>query len=289
MRQYLDLMKDVLETGERKEDRTGTGTISKFGTQTRYDLREGFPLMTTKKMAKKTMIIELLWFLKGDTNIQYLVQNNCRIWNEWPYTAFVKSKDYNGETMPEFVERIKTDDGFAKLYGDLGPVYGKQWRDFFGTDQITDLISNLKSNPTSRRHIVSAWNPAQLDKMALPPCHAFFQFYVNAKNELSCQLYQRSADIFLGVPFNVSSYALLVHMIAQVTGLKVGEFIHTIGDAHIYLNHFDQVNEQLSRTPLKLPTLKMNKDVKSIFDFKYEDFEFVGYKSYERISAPVAI
>lgn len=289
MRQYLDFMKDVLENGEVKSDRTGTGTISKFGAQVRYDLRKGFPLLTTKQMAKKAMIVELIWFLAGDTNIQYLVKNNCKIWNEWPYEGFKKSSEYKGETMEQFIEMIKNDDAFAKVYGDLGPVYGRQWRNFFGVDQITNLIQDIKTNPNSRRLIVSAWNPAQIDEMALPPCHAFFQFYVSKNGELSCQLYQRSADIFLGVPFNVASYSLLIHMIAHVTGLKVGEFVHTIGDAHIYSNHIDQVNEQLSREPLPLCNLVIKRKVDSIFDFKIEDFEFDGYESHPALKAPVAV
>lgn len=289
MRQYLDFMKDVLENGETKSDRTGTGTISRFGAQVRYDLRKGFPLMTTKQMAKKAMIVELIWFLAGDTNIQYLVKNNCKIWNEWPYEAFKKSDEYKGETMEQFIEMVKNDDAFAKVYGDLGPVYGRQWRNFFGVDQITNLINDIKTNPNSRRLIVSAWNPAQINEMALPPCHAFFQFYVSKNGELSCQLYQRSADIFLGVPFNVASYSLLIHMIAHVTGLKVGEFVHTIGDAHIYSNHIDQVNEQLSREPLPLCNLVIKRKVDSIFDFKIDDFEFEGYESHPALKAPVAV
>ncbi len=289
MEQYLDLMKDVLENGDKKGDRTGTGTISKFGTQTRYNLRKGFPLMTTKKMAKKAMIVELLWFLKGDTNIRYLVQNNCNIWNEWPYESFKNSSSYAGESMLEFVNKIKEDNEFAQKFGDLGPVYGKQWRNFFGIDQISNLISDLRENPNSRRHIVSAWNPAQLKEMALPPCHAFFQFYINTKGELSCQLYQRSADIFLGVPFNIASYSLLIHMIAHVLNLSVGDFVHTIGDAHIYSNHIEQVKLQLSRAPMALPKLVIKRKVESIFDFEYADFEFIDYESHPSIKAPVAV
>lgn len=289
MKQYLDLLAKVLNEGIEKKDRTGTGTISLFGTQTRYDLRKGFPLLTTKKMAWKSIVHELLWFLKGDTNIKYLVDHNVKIWNEWPYEIFKNSKDYQNETIDEFIERIKTDEKFAKKYGDLGPVYGKQWRDFNGVDQIKNLIEKIKKNPYSRRLIVSAWNPADVDKMALPPCHSLFQFYVNKNNELSLQLYQRSADLFLGVPFNIASYSLLLSMVAHVCNLEVGEFIHTTGDTHIYSNHVEQVKEQLSRKPKKLPTLKLNKNIKNIFDFTIDDIELVDYECYPSIKAKVAV
>ena len=289
MKQYLDLLAKVLNEGIEKKDRTETGTISLFGTQTRYDLRKGFPLLTTKKMAWKSIVHELLWFLKGDTNIKYLVDHNVKIWNEWPYEIFKNSKDYQNETIAEFIERIKTDEKFAKKYGDLGPVYGKQWRDFNGVDQIKNLIEQIKKNPYSRRLIVSAWNPADVDKMALPPCHSLFQFYVNKNNELSLQLYQRSADLFLGVPFNIASYSLLLSMVAHVCNLEVGEFIHTTGDTHIYSNHVEQVQEQLSRKPKKLPTLKLNKNIKNIFDFTIDDIELVDYECYPSIKAKVAV
>ncbi len=288
MKQYLDLCKDILENGTTKDDRTNTGTISKFGTQTRYDLSNSFPLLTTKKVFLRGIIHELLWFIKGSTNIKYLVDNNVRIWNEWPYETFKKHADYNGETLEEFVDKVKNDDVFAEKHGDLGPVYGKQWRDFFGVDQLSNLVHDLKNNPDSRRLIISAWNPAQVKDMALPPCHAFVQFYVN-DGKLSCQLYQRSGDIFLGVPFNIASYSLFTLMLAQVCGLKPGEFVHTIGDAHIYSNHLDQVNLQLSREPRKLPTMNINKDVKSIFDFKITDFTLEDYNPHPTIKAPVAV
>ena len=265
MKQYLEMCKYVLEHGEDRQDRTGTGTRSVFGYQTRYDLREGFPLMTTKKMFLRPIAEELLWFIKGDTNIKYLVDRNVKIWNEWPYEAFKKSSDYHGETIEEFVEKIKTDDEFALKHGDLGPVYGAQWRDFNyeGVDQLAKLVDSLKNNPFSRRHIICAWNPAQVDNMALPPCHAFLQFYVSAdKKYLSCQLYQRSADIFLGVPFNIASYALMTEMLARTCGYEAKEFIHTIGDAHIYRNHFDVVKEQISRKPLPMCKLILNPEVK---------------------------
>lgn len=264
MKQYLDLCKHVLENGVKKEDRTGTGTISTFGYQMRFNLQEGFPLMTTKKLHTKSIIHELLWFLKGDTNIKYLQENGVRIWNEWA--------DENGE---------------------LGPVYGHQWRswpahDGSSIDQISNVIHQIKNNSDSRRLIVSAWNVADVDNMALPPCHCFFQFYV-AEGKLSCQLYQRSADVFLGVPFNIASYALLVYMVAQVTDLEVGEFVHTFGDVHIYLNHLEQVKEQLQREPRPLPVLKINKDVKSIFDFTFDDFSIENYHPHPHIKGVVSV
>ncbi len=264
MKPYLDLMRHVLEHGTQKDDRTGTGTLSVFGWQMRYNLAEGFPLVTTKKCHLRSIIHELLWFLQGDTNIQYLKENGVSIWDEW-----------------------------ADEDGNLGPVYGHQWRSWpkpdGGTiDQISDVVKMLKSNPDSRRIIVSAWNVADLDKMALAPCHAFFQFYV-ADGKLSCQLYQRSADIFLGVPFNIASYALLTLMMAQVTGLKPGDFVHTLGDAHLYLNHLDQTREQLSRDPRPLPSMTLNPDVKDIFAFRFEDFTLSGYDPHPAIKAPVAV
>ncbi|MBS0346689.1 MAG: thymidylate synthase [Proteobacteria bacterium] len=264
MRQYLELMRHVAERGHRKDDRTGTGTLSVFGWQMRFDLAEGFPLLTTKKLHTRSIIHELLWFLRGDTNIQYLKDNKVSIWDEWA--------DENGE---------------------LGPVYGKQWRrwetpDGRSIDQIAQLIEALKKNPDSRRHIVSAWNPSEVDRMALPPCHALFQFYV-AGGKLSCQLYQRSADIFLGVPFNIASYALLTMMVAQVCGYELGDFVWTGGDCHLYVNHLEQTQLQLSREPRALPTLRINPDVKSIFDFKIEDFTLEGYDPHPHISAPVAV
>jgi thymidylate synthase len=289
MRQYLDLLEHVLENGLEKEDRTGTGTISTFGYQMRFDLSEGFPLLTTKKVHLKSIIHELLWFISGETNIKYLVDNNVRIWNEWPYRNFTEHIDYSGESLQEFVEKVKNDDDFAKKHGELGPVYGKQWRDFFGVDQLTELVDNLKNNPYTRRHIISAWNPAQIKDMALPPCHAFFQFYVSADNKLSCQLYQRSADIFLGVPFNIASYALFTMMIAHVCGYELGDFVHTLGDAHIYNDHMEQVNLQLTRDPRTLPHMNINPEVKSIFDFKYEDFELVGYDPHPPIKGKVSV
>ena len=290
MKQYLDLCKHVMDNGTLRLDRTGTGTKSCFGYQMRVDLQEGFPLLTTKKVFFKGIAKELLWFITGNTNIQPLVKEGVRIWNEWPYEKFKKSEDYNNETMEEFIERIKVDDEFALKHGDLGPVYGHQWRNFFGTDQLEQLIHDLKENPFSRRHIISAWNPAQIKDMALPPCHAFMQFYVSAdKKYLSCQLYQRSADVFLGVPFNIASYALFTHMIAQVCGYEAKEFIHTFGDVHIYTDHFEQIETQLSREPRKLPKLKINPDVKSIYDFKYEDFEIVDYDPYPAIKGKVSV
>jgi len=292
MKQYLEMCKYILENGEDRDDRTKTGTRSVFGYQTRYNLLEGFPLMTTKKMFLRPIAEELLWFLKGDTNIKYLVDRNVRIWNEWPYEKYTKSADYQEETLEEFVEKIKNSDEFSLKYGELGPVYGKQWRDFNGEgiDQIAQLIDGLKSNPFSRRHIVCAWNPAQIDKMALPPCHAFLQFYVSAdKKYLSCQLYQRSADVFLGVPFNIASYALMSAMIAQVCGYEAKEFVHTIGDAHIYQDHFDVVKTQLDRKPLPLPKLVLNKDITSIFDFTIDDIKLEDYQSHDKLVGKVSV
>ena len=290
MKQYLELCRHIMENGELREDRTGTGTRSCFGYQMRIDMREGFPLLTTKKVFFKGIAKELLWFISGSTNIQPLVKNNVKIWNEWPYEKYKKSSHYMNETLDEFIEKIKTDDEFARQFGELGPVYGHQWRDFFGVDQLDELIHHLKEDPFSRRHIISAWNPAQLKEMALPPCHAFMQFYVSAdKKYLSCQLYQRSADVFLGVPFNIASYALFTHMIAQVCGYEAKEFVHTFGDVHIYMDHFDQIEMQLAREPKKLPKLKMNPNVKSIYDFKYEDFEIIDYDPWPAIKGKVSV
>lgn len=264
MKQYHDLLKHVLENGTQKTDRTGTGTMSVFGHQMRFNLQDGFPLVTTKKVHLKSIIHELIWFLKGDTNIKYLKDNGVSIWDEW-----------------------------ADENGNLGPVYGYQWRswptaDGRHIDQITQLIEQIKKNPDSRRLLVSAWNVGEIENMALPPCHTFFQFYV-AEGKLSCQLYQRSADLFLGVPFNIASYALLTMMIAQVCNLKPGDFVHTFGDAHIYNNHFEQVNLQLSREPMPLPEMKINPEIKNIFDFKYEDFELINYNPHPAIKAKVAV
>ncbi|MCL6516121.1 thymidylate synthase [Alicyclobacillus sp.] len=264
MRQYHELCERILREGVRKEDRTGVGTLSVFGHQMRFNLQEGFPLLTTKRLHVKSIVHELLWFLRGDTNVRYLREHGVTIWDEW-----------------------------AREDGDLGPIYGKQWRSFTGAngktvDQIQWVIDEIRRNPNSRRLVVSAWNPPELDEMALPPCHVLFQFYV-ANGQLSCQLYQRSADTFLGVPFNIASYALLTHMVAHVTGLAVGEFIHTLGDAHLYLNHLEQVRLLLSREPYPLPRLRLNPAVKSIFDFRYEDIEIIGYQAHPPIRAEVAV
>lgn len=264
MKQYLDLLKHIREDGAFKDDRTGTGTYAIFGHQMRFDLGAGFPLLTTKKLHLKSIIYELLWLLRGDTNIKFLNDNGVRIWDEWA--------DENGE---------------------LGPVYGAQWRaweavDGRKIDQISNLVRDIKDNPTSRRHILSAWNVGEIDKMALPPCHCFFQFFVS-EGKLSCQLYQRSADVFLGVPFNIASYALLTQMMAQVTGYEPGDFVHTFGDVHLYANHLDQCDEQLSRKPRALPTMTINPDVKDIFSFKFEDFELTGYDPHPHIKAAVAV
>ena len=293
MKQYLDLCKTVLEKGHYKDDRTNTGTISYFGYQMRFDLNQGFPLLTTKKVYLRAIIHELLWFIKGDTNIQYLVKNNVKIWNEWPYEAYKKSEDYEGETLDEFVEKIASNDQFARKYGNLGPVYGHQWRAFDGPnnvhiDQLQNVIDTIKTNPSSRRLIVNAWNAAVIDQMALPPCHMMFQFYV-VDGKLSSMLYQRSGDVFLGVPFNIASYALLTMMVAKITGLKLGEFVHTIGDAHIYSNHIEQIKTQISREPRKLPEMIIHGDQKRIEDFKFEDFELVGYDPHKAIKGKVAV
>ncbi|CAM3570539.1 thymidylate synthase [Erysipelothrix urinaevulpis] len=289
MKNYLEMCQYVLDHGQDKDDRTGTGTISTFGYQLRFNLEEGFPLLTTKKVYFPAVAKELLWFISGDTNIRPLVLNNVRIWNEWPYQTYQKSTDYKGETLDEFVEKIKNDEVFALKHGDLGPVYGKQWRDFNGVDQLQEVIDQIKSNPYSRRHIVSAWNPVDVPNMALPPCHAFMQFYVSPDNKLSLQLYQRSADVFLGVPFNIASYALLTHLVADVCGLGVGEFVHSFGDVHIYKDHLEQVHEQLSRTCFELPIINIKKTYANIEDYRYEDIELIDYKSHPTIKAKVSV
>ena len=301
MKQYLDLMRHIKDNGVRKDDRTGTGTLSIFGHQMRFDLSDGFPLVTTKKVHLKSIIHELLWFLQGDTNIKYLVENGVNIWNDWPFQNWLRetkqekdfpmhSKEWR-EKMSQFVIRIKEDEEFAEKYGDLGPVYGRQWRNFEGVDQLSGLMADIKNIPHSRRLIVSAWNPKDIPVMAksgLPPCHTLFQFYVLG-GRLSCQLYQRSADVFLGVPFNIASYALLMTMIAQVSGLQPGDFVHTFGDAHLYLNHLKQVEEQLNRAPRPMPKMIVNPTVKNLFDFKYEDFKLEDYEPYPPIPGSVAV
>lgn len=290
MKQYLDMCRYVLENGQKRDDRTKTGTVSVFGYQTRYNLEEGFPLLTTKKVYFKAVALELLWFISGSTNIQPLVKNKVRIWNEWPYAKYQKSNEYKDETIEEFVEKIINDDEFAQKWGDLGPVYGKQWRDFMGVDQLSQVIDSIKNNPFSRRHIIVAYNPAEVDKMALPPCHAFVQFYVSADNKkLSLQLYQRSADLFLGVPFNIASYALLLTMVAQVCGLQPYEMVHTFGDLHIYNDHIDLIKQQLARTPRKLPKIELNPDIKNIEDFHYEDIKLTEYDPYPAIKGKVSV
>ena len=293
MQQYQQFLQHILDNGTKKEDRTGTGTISSFGYQMRFDLKEGFPLVTTKKLHLKSIIHELLWFIAGDTNIQYLCKNGCNIWNDWPFTKYQKSEFYKGETIKEFAAKIAVEDSFAQQFGELGPVYGHQWRhwpDGNGgeIDQLSVLINNLKNNPDSRRHIISAWNVADIEQMTLPPCHTLFQFYV-IENKLSCQLYQRSADAFLGVPFNIASYALFTMMVAQVCGFELGDFVHTFGDAHIYSNHIEQVQLQLSRAPYALPQMKINSEVASIFNFAIDDFELVNYQSHPHIKGEVAV
>lgn len=305
MRQYLDLLQDIKTNGVKKSDRTGIGTISVFGRQLRFDLSEGFPAVTTKKLFMRGIIHELIWFLQGSTNIKYLVDNDVHIWDDWPYRHYLMEK---GKTVPdsnseewqngisEFTEKIKTNETFAKKWGELGPVYGYQWRNWPAPDgrhidQITQAVETLKSNPDSRRIIVSAWNVADIEEMSkagLPPCHLLFQFYV-ADGKLSCQMYQRSADTFLGVPFNIASYALLTMMVAQVTGYEPGDFVHTFGDTHLYLNHLKQVDEQLSRQPKPLPKMRLNPSIKDIFGFKFEDFELTGYDPHPPIKAPIAV
>ncbi|RFU69704.1 thymidylate synthase [Peribacillus saganii] len=312
---YLELCKYVLNKGVKKEDRTGTGTISLFGYQMRFDLNEGFPLLTTKKVPFRLIASELLWFIKGDTNIRYLLQHNNNIWNEWAFKKWVESNEYTGPDMTDFglrsqtdkefnhqyeeqMERFKksilSDASFASKYGELGNVYGKQWRAWTASsgktiDQLKDVIETIKKNPYSRRLIVSAWNPEDVPaNMALPPCHSLFQFYVS-EGKLSCQLYQRSGDIFLGIPFNIASYALLTHLVAHECGLEVGEFIHTLGDAHIYVNHIEQIHMQLERDPRSLPVLKLNPKKSSVFEFEMDDISIEGYDPHPAIKAPVAV
>ncbi|GGB06019.1 thymidylate synthase [Macrococcus hajekii] len=309
---YHELCKEVLATGRSKDDRTKTGTLSKFGHQMRFDLSQGFPLLTTKKVSFKLVATELIWFIRGDTNIRYLLQYNNNIWNEWAFKKWVESSEYNGPDMIDFGRRSLTDDAFNQQYqeqlsifkdrvlhdddfmlkyGDLGNVYGKQWRHFESggkvVDQLKEVVDNIKTNPTSRRHIVSAWNPGEIDTMALPPCHTMFQFYVN-DGKLSCQLYQRSADIFLGVPFNIASYSLLTHLVAKECGLEIGEFVHTMGDAHIYSNHIEAVETQLTRESFNAPELIIHGD-QSLFDLDYEDLEIKNYEAHPAIKAPIAV
>lgn len=301
MKAYLDLLQDVYDNGVGKDDRTGTGTRSVFGRQLRCDLSEGFPLLTTKKVFLRGIIHELLWFVRGDTNIKYLVDNNVAIWNEWPFQNYLNKNGLGQiakhsceweERLDEFVIRIQQDAEFAKQWGELGPVYGKQWRNFSGIDQLEWVINEIKNNPTSRRLIVSAWNPAEIEEMAkagLPPCHTLFQFYVSHNNKLSCQLYQRSADLFLGVPFNIASYALLTMMVAQVCNLELGDFVHTFGDVHIYNNHEEQVLTQLERSPKPLPQIRINSEISNLFEFSIGDFELLDYDPEPTIRAPIAV
>jgi len=311
---YLDLCKHVLDNGVKRNDRTNTGTYSVFGHQMRFDLNKGFPLLTTKRVPFHLVASELLWFIKGDTNIRYLLENNNRIWNEWAFKRWVESDEYDGPDMTDFGNRSQRDpqfkklydeqmeifeqnilskDTFAQKYGELGSIYGKQWRAWKTSqgetiDQLKEVIDAIKTNPNSRRHIVSAWNPEDVPHMALPPCHTLFQFYVS-DGKLSCQLYQRSADIFLGVPFNIASYSLLTYLIAHETGLEVGEFVHTFGDAHIYTNHIEQVQTQLGRDIREFPQLIINKEKDSIFDFEMEDFEIKNYNPHPTIRASIAV
>ena len=309
MQQYLNLLQHILNNGVKKADRTGTGTISTFGYQMRFDLSKGFPLLTTKKVYIKAIIHELLWFLQGSTNIKYLVRNDVKIWNEWAFQVYLEknnlektyprySESWNNK-LAEFVEKMKNDDDFADIWGELGPIYGKQWtrwesKDGSEINQIQNVINLIKNDTTSRRIIVSGWNVGEIQDLikdhnhAPPPCHTLFQFMV-INGKLSCQLYQRSADVFLGVPFNIASYSLLTMMMAQATNLQPGEFIHTFGDVHIYSNHVEQVKEQLSRTPKHLPTMRLNPDIKNIFDFKYKDFTLENYDPHPPIKAPIAV
>lgn len=302
MKAYLDLLEDVYKNGVGKEDRTGTGTRSLFGRQLRCDLAEGFPLLTTKKVFLRGIIHELLWFIRGDTNIKYLVDNNVGIWNEWPFQNYLEQEGIAGkidkhsceweDKLDWFIMSIQKYPKFAEKWGELGPVYGKQWRNFSGIDQLEWVVNEIKTNPSSRRLIVSAWNPAEIEEMAkagLPPCHTLFQFYVSHDNKLSCQLYQRSADLFLGVPFNIASYALLTMMVAQVCDLELGDFVHTFGDVHIYNNHEQQVVKQLERKPKALPSMTLNSQVKDLFAFSFEDFQLSDYDPEPSIAAPVAV
>lgn len=309
MQQYLDLLQNILKHGDKKDDRTKIGTTSLFGYQMRFDLSKGFPLLTTKKVYLKAIIHELLWFLRGDTNIKYLLRNNVKIWNEWSFQIFLEENNLEQEyprysnkwkdKLIWFVEQMRIDDQFANKWGELGPIYGKQWRRWENgqgeeIDQVAIVIEMIKNDSTSRRIIINGWNVGEIESLihnhnrAPPPCHTLFQFMV-INGKLSCQLYQRSADVFLGVPFNIASYALLTMMVAQVTGLEPGEFIHTFGDVHIYNNHLEQVKEQLSREPKELPKMKINPEIKSIFEFKFEDFELVDYNHHPPIKAPIAV
>jgi len=290
MQTYLQLCRDILTKGTLKSDRTGTGTKSYFGYQMRFPQAAGFPLLTTKKVHFHSVLGELLWFIAGETNIRPLVLQNIRIWNEWPYVKYSQSADFKGEDMSTFIDKIKNDEAFAKKYGELGPVYGKQWRDFNGVDQLLQIENEIKTNPHSRRLLISAWNPPQIKDMLLPPCHLLMQFYVSAdETTLSLQLYQRSADIFLGVPFNIASYSLLLHMMAHATGKIPGDFVMTIGDAHIYCDHFPQVEEQLSRQPLALSRINIKRKVNSIVDLRYEDIELLDYNHHPAIKAKVSV
>ncbi|MCH8519262.1 MAG: thymidylate synthase [Nanoarchaeota archaeon] len=299
--EYHKLLQFLLDKGDSKEDRTGVGTISHFGYQMRFDLSKGFPLLTTKKVFHRSIFHELIWFLQGSTNIKYLVDNNVNIWNEWPFQFYLKANNLEDEflkysekwheKLKEFVENVKEDEEFAKKWGELGPVYGKQWRDFNGVDQISRILKEIKETPHSRRIIVNAWNAAEIEEMqksGLPPCHTMFQFYVK-DNKLSCQLYQRSADVFLGVPFNIASYAALTYMVAHVCDLEVGDFVHTFGDVHIYNNHIEQVKEQLSRSSFEPPKFKINTNTKNLFDITFENLEIIEYKSQTPIKAPIAV
>ncbi len=301
MQTYLQLLQHILDEGVQKGDRTGTGTLSVFGYQMRFNLEEGFPLLTTKRVHWKSVVHELLWFIRGDTNIRYLVKNGVRIWNEWPFQHYLETNGLTGQfpkhspawktAMKAFVERIIAEDDFAAQYGELGPVYGRQWRNFNGVDQLAEVIESIKQRPDSRRHIVTAWNPADIPEMAkagLPPCHTLFQFYV-AEGKLSCQLYQRSADTFLGVPFNIASYALLTHLVARACNLGVGDFVHTLGDAHLYSNHLEQTRTQLARQPRSLPTLSFREGAPDIFAIEFDDIILEGYDPLPGIKAPIAV
>lgn len=299
MKVYQDLLTDILKNGvEEKNERTGTGTVKVFGRMLRFDLSKGFPLLTTKKMFMKGITYELLWFISGNSNIKYLVENGVNIWNEWPFQKFLESQKldkkfpkYSPEwknQMTEFIEKIKSDEKFAKKFGDCGPFYGVQWRNFSGVDQLSWVIDEIKNNPGSRRLIVNAWNTPLINKMALPPCHVMYQFSV-ANDRLSCMMYQRSIDTFLGLPFNIASYALLTHMVAHVTGYQVGDLVMALADTHLYLNHIDQAKEQIDRKPFPLPSLKIKRNVKSIFDFVYDDFEILNYQSHPPIKADISV
>ncbi|WP_116125042.1 thymidylate synthase [Lewinella sp. IMCC34183] len=298
---YQDLLRHILQQGTPKGDRTGTGTLSVFGHQARYDLRAGFPLLTTKRVHWKSVVHELLWFIRGDTNIRYLVRNGVRIWNEWPFQHYLRATERDEvltkhgpewkAALKEFTARIAEDEDFARQWGELGPVYGRQWRNFNGVDQLKDVVAAIQRNPDSRRHIVTAWNPEEIPEMAkagLPPCHTLFQFYV-AHGRLSCQLYQRSADVFLGVPFNIASYALLTHLVARECGLGVGDFVHTLGDAHLYQNHLAQAELQCTRAPRPLPTLYIAPEAPGLFEIGFDDIELHDYDPWPSIKAPIAV